>query len=77
VAADAQQAPGARAFPSEFDRAHVGQILRGRGDWFSAHVLRLCAKTDRVNLERIRLAFPEHVEAYTAWRDSPLDPDAA
>jgi hypothetical protein len=24
---------------SEFDRAHVGQIIAGDGDWFSAHLL--------------------------------------
>lgn len=56
-----------RATPSEFDCRHIGQLVSGRGDWFSAHVFRLCAKADRVNLERIRLAFPEHVEAFEAW----------
>lgn len=58
-----------RAFPSQYDREHVGEIVGGHGDWISAHILRLCAKADRVNLERIRLGFPEHVEAFETWRD--------
>lgn len=62
-----------QAFPSEYDRAHVGSIIAGDGTWFSAHVLRLCAHADPVNLERIAIAFPDHVEAFKAWRDSPLD----
>jgi hypothetical protein len=52
---------------SEYDRAHVGDILRGNGDWFSAHLLRLLAKADRDNREALRLVFPEHVAAYEAW----------
>jgi hypothetical protein len=60
---------------SDFDRTHVGTILGGHGSWFSAHVLRLCAKADPGNLERIRRAFPDHVAAYEAWRDSPFDPE--
>lgn len=54
---------------SAFDRAHVGEILAGHGSWFSAQLLRLCAKADQSNLERIRLGFPEHVQAYEDWRD--------
>jgi hypothetical protein len=64
---------------SDFDATHIGAILSGHGTWFSAEVLRLCAKADRGNLERIRRAFPDHVAAFEAWRDSPYgdEDDAA
>ena len=54
---------------SEHDRKHIGAIMNGRGDWFTARLLRLCGAADRVNLERIRAGFPDEVEAYEAWRD--------
>jgi hypothetical protein len=50
---------------SAFDREHVEEIIvRNHGDWFSAQLLRLCAKADSINLEHLRQGFPEHVEAY-------------
>ena len=52
---------------SPYDRDHIGEILQGSGDWFSAQLLRLIAKADWNNRERIRLGFPEHVAAYDAW----------
>jgi hypothetical protein len=58
---------------SEHDRKNIGGLIAGRGDWFSARLLRLIAKADRTNLERLRLGFPEHVAAFEAWRDEPLD----
>lgn len=53
---------------SDFDREHIDDILRGAGTWFSADLLRLCAHADDENLARLRLAFPEHVQAYLDWR---------
>ena len=38
------------------------------GDWFSSHLLRLIAKADKVNRERIRLGFPDHVAAWERWQ---------
>lgn len=52
---------------SDYDRAHIGEIVAGHGTWFSAHLYRLIAKADKVNRERIRLIYPEHVEAFEAW----------
>jgi hypothetical protein len=52
---------------SDFDRAHVGEILAGSGDWFSAELLRLIAKADPDNRAKLRLGFPEHVQAYLVW----------
>jgi len=53
---------------SPYDRSHIGEILAGQGDWFTAKLLRLCMKADSSNLERIRLGFPEVVEAFEEWR---------
>lgn len=53
---------------SPYDRAHMEDIIAGGGDWFTAELLRLCAKADSANLEKIRLAFPDEVQAYLDWR---------
>jgi len=61
-----------REFPiSDFDRQNVKAILNGHGDWFGADLLRLIARADSENRERLRLAFPSHVEAYEAWMRGP------
>ena len=52
---------------SDYDKAHVQDILNGQGDWFTAQLLRLCAKADAFNLERLRKGFPEEVAAYENW----------
>lgn len=54
---------------SDFDRAHVGDLIAGHGTWFTAKLLRLCASADAQNLERIRAGFPDVVEAYLDWRE--------
>ena len=53
---------------SEFDKEHVDEIMVGEGDWFTAQLLRLCAKADRRNLERIRQGFPEVVALFEKWQ---------
>lgn len=52
---------------SDYDRAHVHDILIGHGDWFTADLLRLIAHADAHNRERLRQAFPEEVAAFEAW----------
>ena len=52
---------------SDYDRANVQKILNGHGNWFSAQLLRLIAKSDTEHKEKIRLGFPEVVEAYENW----------
>lgn len=52
---------------SDFDKAKMGDILAGMGDWFSAELLRLIAKADSENRELLRLGFPDHVLAYELW----------
>ena len=52
---------------SEHDKAHMDDIMAGRGTWFSAELLRLIAKADLTNRDKLRQVFPEHVEAYEKW----------
>ena len=53
---------------SDFDRQHIEEIMsKGLGTWFSAELIRLIAKADTQNRERIRQAFPDHVAAYEDW----------
>jgi hypothetical protein len=52
---------------TDYDRAHMADILQGKGDWFSAQLIRLIAKSDFENKARIRLAFPDHVLAFEQW----------
>lgn len=52
---------------SEYDKAHIPQILKGEGDWFTAHLLRLIAKADLENRARLHRAFPDVVDAYLAF----------
>lgn len=53
--------------PSQHDIAHMGDIIAGSGDWFSADLLRLIRKADGQNRERLRQVFPEHVRAFEDW----------
>ena len=53
--------------PSEYDKAHVRDILQGEGDWFGAMLLRLIAHADTENLELLRQIYPEHVDLYERW----------
>jgi len=53
--------------PSDYDRAHVGEILRGHGTWYGAHLLRLVSLADAQERERLRSIYPEHVAAWEAY----------
>ncbi len=55
---------------SEFDRENIDHILGGKGDWFSAGLIRLIAKADGLNRERLRRGFPEAVAAFERWEQS-------
>jgi hypothetical protein len=54
---------------SEYDRAHIREILAGHGDWFGADLLRLIMHADPNNREKLRLGFPDYVAAFEKWRD--------
>ena len=51
---------------SDFDRDNVGTVLK-TGDHWSAHLLRLIAKSDLEHMAAIALVFPSHVQAYQDW----------
>jgi len=53
---------------SDYDKANMQAILSGEGDWFTAHLLRLIAKADESNRDRLRLVFPYVVAAFEAWQ---------
>jgi hypothetical protein len=55
------------AMLSAFDKANIGRIIAGYGDWFTAKLLRLIAEADVENRGRISIAFPEEVQAYENW----------
>ena len=60
---------------SEVDANRVGLTMQS-GDWWSADLLRLIAKSDMQHRERLRLAFPSHVAAYEKWyADGDPDPE--
>lgn len=52
---------------SEFDKTHITEIMAGRGDWFGAQLIRLIAKADTENREKLRLGFPDYVKAWEKW----------
>lgn len=54
---------------SDFDKTHIGEIINGHGDWFTARLLRLIASADVENLARLQLGFPEEVGAFLDWRE--------
>jgi hypothetical protein len=53
---------------SDYDDAHIADILSGHGDWFSAQLMRLIMKADRSNRDLIAQVFPDHVEAYERYQ---------
>ena len=56
---------------SDYDRAHIGNIIHGEGDWFTARLIRaldtLLPHADDMNVMRLRSAFPKEVAAYEEW----------
>jgi hypothetical protein len=53
---------------SAYDEHNIGSLLAGEGTWFNAHLLRLIAKADNSNMEKLRKGFPEEVKAVEEYR---------
>lgn len=53
---------------SDYDRAHVEEIIAGHGDWFTAYLLRLMHKADSQNFAKLAMAFPEEAAVYIMWQ---------
>lgn len=52
---------------SQFDIDNVDAIIGGHGSWFTAELLRLIAKADINNRQRLRVAFPDEVHLWESW----------
>jgi len=55
---------------SDHDKANIGNIVAGHGDWFTALLLRLINKADSSNRARLAIGFPEEVKAYEEWESN-------
>lgn len=53
---------------NDHDREHIGEIMAGRGDWFTAHLLRLILKADYSNRAKLAVVFPDEVQAVEQWQ---------
>lgn len=62
---------------SDFDKAHVGDIIHGHGTWFTARLIRcldeLLSHADSANRARLLAAFPDEAQAVLDWykEDTP------
>lgn len=67
---------------SQYDKENMLEIINGRGDWFTAHVIRFIDKVwwkaDNNNKIILRTAFSDVVEAYEEWHQHYMwdEPDA-
>ena len=52
----------------------IDAAFNGSGTWFTSHLLRLIAKADQGNRERLRMGFPDAVAAYERWYSVPYVP---
>lgn len=55
------------------DRENIDRIMAGYGDWYTAKLLRLIAKADVQNIEKLRRMYPEEVAAYEKWYANDRD----
>jgi len=53
---------------TDYDNDNIGPIIRGRGDWFTAHLLRLIARADTPNKEKLSQVFPKEVVAVQTFQ---------
>lgn len=49
------------------DLNRFGYIAQGEGDWFTAQLIRLIRKADRLNREKLRHGFPYEVYVVELW----------
>lgn len=53
--------------PNNYERNNMFVILNTNGGDFFAELLRLIAKADSKNRERLRQGFPHYVACYESW----------
>lgn len=57
---------------SDWDREYIEEILRGKGNWFTARLLRLIFAVEPATRQRIAAEFPEEVQIIeTATHELP------
>jgi hypothetical protein len=52
---------------SDFDKANIGSIVAGHGNWFTAELIRLIVKADVENRYKLSVVYPEEVAAVEKW----------
>lgn len=57
---------------NEHDKSHLGEILKGEGTYFTAHLLRLISKADESNRTLLGKVYPEEVRAVSKFQGRPL-----
>ena len=53
---------------TDYNNNNIGPIIRGQGDWFTAHLLRLIARADTPNKEKLAQVFPKEVAAVQTFQ---------
>lgn len=53
---------------TEHDKKNLGEILAGRGTWFTAQLLRLIAKADKHNRHLLGEVYPQEVAAVNEYQ---------
>jgi uncharacterized protein (UPF0335 family) len=59
---------------SSHDKMRISKIIRDNyGDWYDAKLIRLIAKADKKNRDRLRSVYPNVVEMVESWENSSED----
>jgi len=53
---------------TDYDNDNIGPIIQGQGDWFTARLLRLIARADTSNKEKLAQVFPKEVAAVQTFQ---------
>jgi hypothetical protein len=53
---------------TDYDNDNIGPIIRGRGDWFTARLIRLIARADTSNKKKLAQVFPKEVAAVQTFQ---------
>lgn len=59
---------------SQYDKENLPQILSGHGDWFTAQLLRLIAKSDNFNRSQLQKGFPAEVALINTYQYGGSEP---
>lgn len=58
---------------SSFDISNIDRIISGElGDWFTADLLRLMAKSDKSNLRKLATVYPLEFAVFCMWKSNGI-----